>query len=66
MLIKDVISAVRKHRGTIYVGVLARNDVFYVKVVKRDLLIAIAGMVDNEIYAKVSHGVLHIDAGESE
>ncbi len=53
---------IRAFKGTIYATVSGNNDVFYVKVVKSDLLAAIANIVDGELEARVTKGDLYIDS----
>lgn len=58
----QVIAAVRKHTGIIYVGMLCRNDVVYVRAVKSDLLNTLQRIADNEIEYIVENGDLFIDS----
>jgi hypothetical protein len=57
----ELLSTIRQHRGEIFVGVLARSDVIYVKAVKSDLLSALKNIGDDELTASISFGSLYID-----
>jgi hypothetical protein len=65
MKAKKLIAAVKAHKGPIMVAALAANDVFYVKVVKADLLAAIAKIGDYELeFAVTADGTGYIDRGD--
>jgi hypothetical protein len=57
----EVLKQIRKHSGPVVVGVLARDDVFYVKVVKTDLLEQLANLADDQVEVRVKNGTLHVD-----
>lgn len=61
MKIKDVLKMVRDHRGPVLAGVLTRDDVIYVQVVKSDLLDRIEGLGDDVVSAHVVGSALFID-----
>jgi hypothetical protein len=58
---KELMAAIRKYTGPIYAGVIIRNDVVYVQVVKKDLLSVMAGKEDEAARATERHGALYID-----
>ena len=62
MKTKDVVKAIREYRGSIYVGMLVRDGVIYVKPVKSDLIKEIQGLSDGSIVAEEHHGALYVDS----
>lgn len=57
----ELLKIIRKHVGLIYVGMIAKNDVVYVRVVKSDLLTVIDKIDNNELEARLVKGDLYID-----
>lgn len=58
---KEALSIIRKFKGQVYAGVIVRNDVIYVQVVKIDLVKSVAGLEDESINVTERHGALYID-----
>jgi len=58
---KELLSTVQRYKGAIYVGVLARDDILYVRAVKSDLLGMLSLVGDNQLTARVSCGALYVD-----
>lgn len=48
MLRDDLIKAIKKVKGPIYVAVSSRHDTFYIQAVKSDLLMTFGSFVENE------------------
>jgi hypothetical protein len=57
----EIISFVHAHRGHIMVGMLARNDVKYVRVVKSDLLDVLKNTDDDELTWVIKDGIGYVD-----
>jgi len=58
----ELLKTVRAFKGYIYAGVLARNDILYVRVTKTDLLEQLALIADNELEVNVVNGSLYISS----
>jgi hypothetical protein len=61
MITKDVIAAVKRHKGPIQIGLVAADDVIWVQIVKSDLLAAIAKTEDWQIEWSVKNGTGYVD-----
>jgi hypothetical protein len=48
MLRDDLIKAIKKVKGPIYVAVNSRHDTFYIQAVKSDLLMSFGSLVESE------------------
>ena len=48
MLRNDLIKALKKAKGPIYVAVMSPHDTYYIQAVKSDLLMSFGYMVENE------------------
>ena len=48
MLRDDLIKAIKKAKGRIYVAVNSRHDTFYIQAVKSDLLMSFGSLVESE------------------
>lgn len=48
MLRDDLIKAIKKSKGPIYVAVNSRHDTFYIQAVKSDLLMSFGSLVESE------------------
>ena len=48
MLRDDLIKAIKKSKGPIYVAVNNRHDTFYIQAVKSDLLMSFGSLVESE------------------
>jgi hypothetical protein len=66
MLIEDVKKTIREYRGPIFMTCHTRNDVYYVRVFKTDLLDAIKNLGDNEVEATFTSGTLYVDTSVDE
>ena len=60
MIDTELLATIRNHRGPIYVGMLLRDDVVYVKVVKEDLLSRLRCIQLNQAYASITEGCMYI------
>jgi len=58
---RELNTIVRRYRGAIYVGVLARDDILYVRAIKADLLEMLSLVGDDQLTARESCGALYID-----
>jgi hypothetical protein len=61
MKTSEVVRQVRNWHGPVCVGALARDDVYYVRVVKSDLLTTIANFQDGQIECAPKNGTLFVD-----
>lgn len=62
MKTSEVRRTIREHRGDVYVGVLVRDDVIYVKAVKSDLLKQLEKVADHAVVtSRNTDGMLFLD-----
>jgi hypothetical protein len=66
MLIEQVKKTIREYRGPIFMTCHTRDDVYYVRVFKSDLLEAIKVLRDHQIDASFTDGTLYIDTSVDE
>ncbi len=57
----DSLRQIKGHKGTVYAGVLIANDVIYVRVVKSDLLDALAKVDPDAYRVSLKDGDLYVD-----
>jgi len=56
---KELCRTIKKFEGPVYAGIILRDDVIYVKVVKADLLANLKGCGDDQAYVTEQDGALH-------
>lgn len=61
MKTQDAINKIRKFNGPIHAGVLIKNDVIYVRVLKGSLIDELAELPDDSVEVSELGGVLYID-----
>lgn len=57
---KELRRKIKKFEGPVYAGVILRDDVIYVKVVKADLLFQLKDGSDDQAYVTEQDGALYL------